>query len=83
MKKRKNSWGLFSGLALGLASIYALKLYSGMSWTAVQGFMMNTALLVVAMLILAALLVGIIKLAGKLLARFRGTSDQDTDNDHE
>jgi len=80
--KRKNSLGLFSGLALGLVSIYALTVYFGLTWAALKGFMLSTALLLAAMFIVAALLVGIIKLTGKLLARLRGVP-QDADNDHE
>ncbi len=81
--KRKNSLGLFGGLALGLASIYALTLYFGLTLTALKGFMLSTLLLLAAMFVIAAILVGAIKLIGKLLAKVRGVSQQEADNDHE
>jgi hypothetical protein len=65
--KRKNSLGVFSGLALGLASLYALKIYFDVSWAALKGLMFSTALLLIAMFVLAAVLVGIIKIVGKIL----------------
>ncbi|MES2626644.1 MAG: hypothetical protein V4628_15265 [Pseudomonadota bacterium] len=83
--KRKRSLGLFSGLALGIVSIYALTLYFGLSWEDLKGFMFSTALLLAAMIIVAAVLVGIIKLIGKLLAKSRDDAhaDSDSDTDHE
>lgn len=81
--KRKNSLGLFGGLALGLTSIYALTLYFGLTLTALKGFMLSTLLLLAAMFVIAAILVGAIKLIGKLLAKVRGVSQQEADNDHE
>jgi uncharacterized membrane protein len=81
--KRKNSLGLFGGLALGLASIYALTLYFGLPWAAVKGFMLSTLLLLAAMFVIAAILVGLIKLIGKLMAKASGNSQQDVDNDNE
>ena len=81
--KRKKSLGLFGGVALGLASIYALTLYFGLTLTALKGFMLSTLLLLAAMFVIAAILVGAIKLIGKLLAKVRGVSQQEADNDHE
>jgi hypothetical protein len=80
--KRKNNLGLFSGIAIGLASIYALSAYFGLTWTELKSFMLSTLLLLAAMLVLAVVLVAIIKLLGKVLARLRGDS-QATDDDHE
>ena len=81
--KRKNSLGLFSGLALGLASIYALTIYFGVTSTQLKDFMLSTALLLAAMFIAAAVLVGLIKLAGKLLGRSKDVHQQDSDTDQE
>jgi hypothetical protein len=81
--KRKNSLGLFSGLALGLGSIYALSVYFDLSADQLKEFMLSTVTLLVAMFILAALLVGIIKLSGKLLRMLKGKHHGDSGNDHE
>ena len=81
--KRKSSLGLFSGLALGLASIYALRVYFGVTSTQLKGFILSTALLLAAVFIAAAVLVGLIKLAGKLLGRSKSAHQQDSDTDHE
>ena len=79
--KRKSGMGLFSGLALGLASIYALTVYFGLTWNDLKGFMLSTALLLAAMFIMAALLVGGIKLIGRLSGRRSDQSDADNDQE--
>ena len=81
--RRKNSLGLFSGLALGLATVYALSLYFGLTWNELKGFMISTGLLLGAMLVVAAVLVGIIKLTGILLRKLRGNADHDSNDDQE
>jgi hypothetical protein len=81
--KRKNSLGLFSGLALGLGSIYALAVYFDLTTDQLKGFLLSTVTLLAAMFIVAALLVGTIKLCGKLL-RMLGSKDHgDSGNNHE
>ena len=80
--KLKSGLSLFSGVVLGLASIYALTIYFGLTWTDLKGFMLSTLLLLAAMLVLAAVLVALIKLIGKLLAKLRG-DPQETDDDQE
>jgi hypothetical protein len=81
--KRKNSLGLFSGLALGLGSIYALSVYFDLTNDQLKGLLVSTVTLLVAMFILAALLVGIMKLCGKLLRMLRGKDHEDIGNDQE
>jgi hypothetical protein len=81
--KRKSSLGLFSGLALGLGSIYALAVYFNLTADELKGFMLSTAMLLVAMFILAALLVGLIKLSASLLRRFGSRNHVDGDDDQQ
>jgi len=81
--KRKNNLGLFSGVALGLGSIYVLTTYFDLGADELKGFALSTVMLLVAMFILAAVLVGVIKLVGKLLRMLRGKDQIDAGNDHE
>jgi hypothetical protein len=81
--KRKNSLGMFSGLALGLASIYALAVYFNLTADELKGFVLSTATLLAAMFILAVLLVGLIKLSGKLLRMFSSKDHEDSGNDQQ
>lgn len=81
--KRKSNLGLFAGLALGVASIYALSAYFDLTADALKGFLLSTAILLAAMVAVAAVLVGIIKLAGWLLRALRGKDQDDAGNDQE
>lgn len=81
--KRKRSLGLFSGLALGLGSLYVLTTYFDLTAEQLKGFALSTVTLLVAIFIFAALLVGVIKLLGAVLRRLRGTNHDAADNDHE
>ena len=80
--KRKNSLGLFSGIALGLASIYALTVYFGLTSVELKGFMLSALLLLAAMLVVAVMLVVILKVIAKLLMKWRG-GPHESDNDQE
>lgn len=81
--KRKSSLGLFSGLVLGLGSLYVLTTYFDLTAAQLKGFALATVTLLVAIFIFAALLVGFIKLVGAVLRRLRGKDHDDTGNDHE
>ena len=82
MKYSRKNRAVISGIMVGLASIFAVASYFKVQWNELQGFMLSTVLFLVAILLLAATAVLLLKGAGSLLRKLRRGTQDDT-NKHE